>query len=164
MHRADGSGMQDASRLSSGNTSREKCGHRVEFAIHTNVSQGASNVRCSLCSTVTQVPSAASETAQLDCQGCHTRLIYARGASSVQCSVCHAVNIATQGESTKEPADVFCHDLKFHVNQLRFSQSTRFRIVYMRGVRYFADVRVQCSVRKMHRLQLRHFCYPNQKC
>ena len=130
MHRADGSGMQDASRLSSGNTSREKCGHRVEFAIHTNVSQGASNVRCSLCSTVTQVPSAASETAQLDCQGCHTRLIYARGASSVQCSVCHAVNIATQGESTKEPADVFCHDLKSHVNQLRFSQSTRFRTVH----------------------------------
>ena len=58
-------------------------------------SQGASNVRCALCSTVTQVPSSGADTAQLDCAGCRTRLAYARGAASVRCSVCDTVNAAS---------------------------------------------------------------------
>jgi len=56
-----------------------------------------SNVRCALCSTVTQVPSSGADTAQLDCAGCRTRLAYARGAASVRCSVCDTVNAASAG-------------------------------------------------------------------
>jgi LSD1 subclass zinc finger protein len=58
--------------------------------------QGASNVRCALCSTVTQVPAHGTEMAQLVCAGCRTLLMYMRGATSVQCSCCHTVNLAME--------------------------------------------------------------------
>ncbi|XP_073393493.1 protein LSD1 [Physcomitrium patens] len=58
--------------------------------------QGASNVRCALCSSVTQVPSHGTEMAQLVCGGCRTLLMYMRGATSVQCSCCHTVNLAME--------------------------------------------------------------------
>ncbi len=56
--------------------------------------QGASNVRCALCSTVTSVPPHGTEMAQLVCGGCRTLLMYMRGATSVQCSCCHTVTLA----------------------------------------------------------------------
>lgn len=58
--------------------------------------QGASNVRCALCNTITAVAPVGTDMAQLDCRSCRTRLMYARGASSVQCSVCNNINIAVQ--------------------------------------------------------------------
>ncbi len=59
--------------------------------------QGASNVRCALCSSVTSVPPhGAAEMAQLVCAGCRTLLMYMRGATSVQCSCCHTVNLAME--------------------------------------------------------------------
>ena len=58
--------------------------------------QGASNVRCALCSSVTQVPAHGAEMAQLVCGGCRTLLMYMRGATSVQCSCCHTVNLAME--------------------------------------------------------------------
>ena len=59
--------------------------------------QGASNVRCALCSSVTQVPPQGTEMSQLICGGCRTLLMYMRGATSVQCSCCHTVNLAMEG-------------------------------------------------------------------
>lgn len=56
--------------------------------------RGATNVCCSLCSTVTPVPPPGMEMTQLICGGCRTLLMYARGATSVRCSCCHTVNIA----------------------------------------------------------------------
>lgn len=58
--------------------------------------QGAANVRCALCSTVTAVPPPGTEMAQLICGGCHTLLMYVRGATSVHCSCCHTVNLAME--------------------------------------------------------------------
>lgn len=58
--------------------------------------QGAANVRCALCSTVTAVPSSGTEMAQLICGGCRTLLMYVRGATSVHCSCCHTVNLAME--------------------------------------------------------------------
>jgi LSD1 subclass zinc finger protein len=43
--------------------------------------QGASNVRCALCNTITPVPPAGTDMAQLDCGGCRTRLMYVRGGA-----------------------------------------------------------------------------------
>ncbi|KAJ7551099.1 hypothetical protein O6H91_07G133700 [Diphasiastrum complanatum] len=56
--------------------------------------QGATNVRCALCSYVTTIPPHGSDMARLVCGGCHTLLMYLRGATSVQCSCCHTVNYA----------------------------------------------------------------------
>ncbi len=58
--------------------------------------QGASNVRCALCSSVTSVPTTTEMMAQLICGGCRTLLMYMRGATSVQCSCCHTVNLAME--------------------------------------------------------------------
>lgn len=58
--------------------------------------QGAANVRCALCSTVTAVPPPGTEMAQLICGGCRTLLMYVRGATSVHCSCCHTVNLAME--------------------------------------------------------------------
>lgn len=56
--------------------------------------QGAANVRCAVCSTVTAVPPPGTEMAQLICGGCRTLLMHVRGATSVRCSCCHTVNLA----------------------------------------------------------------------
>eukprot|EP00898_Chlorokybus_atmophyticus_P001227 jgi/Chlat1/2104/Chrsp17S02697 len=56
--------------------------------------QGASNVRCALCNSITAVPPSGTDMAQLVCGGCRTLLMYMRGATSVQCSCCNTVNIA----------------------------------------------------------------------
>ncbi|EFJ35757.1 hypothetical protein SELMODRAFT_270395 [Selaginella moellendorffii] len=58
--------------------------------------QGATNVRCALCSSVTPVPPPGTEMAQLVCGGCRTLLMYVRGATSVQCSCCHTINLAME--------------------------------------------------------------------
>ena len=65
--------------------------------LRTNIAQGASNVRCSLCATVTAVPDGgqtSSRTSQLDCAGCRVRLAYESGATSVRCALCATVNVA----------------------------------------------------------------------
>eukprot|EP01023_Acetabularia_acetabulum_P028228 TRINITY_DN26685_c0_g1_i1.p3 TRINITY_DN26685_c0_g1~~TRINITY_DN26685_c0_g1_i1.p3 ORF type:complete len:175 (-),score=15.88 TRINITY_DN26685_c0_g1_i1:133-657(-) len=51
--------------------------------------QGASNVRCSQCGTITQ---ATSPMAELTCANCNIRLMYPRSAESVQCAMCRYVN------------------------------------------------------------------------
>uniref|UniRef100_A0A0C9RP33 TSA: Wollemia nobilis Ref_Wollemi_Transcript_6820_1247 transcribed RNA sequence n=1 Tax=Wollemia nobilis TaxID=56998 RepID=A0A0C9RP33_9CONI len=58
--------------------------------------QGATNVCCAVCNTVTAVPPPGTEMAQLICGGCRTLLMYVRGATSVQCSCCHTVNLAME--------------------------------------------------------------------
>ncbi|XP_075481924.1 protein LOL2-like isoform X3 [Primulina tabacum] len=58
--------------------------------------RGATNVRCSICNTVTPVlPTARAgmDIAQLICGGCRTLLMHAQGATSVRCSCCHTVNL-----------------------------------------------------------------------
>ncbi|MCO5587711.1 hypothetical protein L7F22_041662 [Adiantum nelumboides] len=67
--------------------------------------QGAANVRCALCSTVTAVPPPGTEMAQLICGGCRTLLMYIRGATSVHCSCCHTVNLAMEAN---QAAHVTC--------------------------------------------------------
>eukprot|EP00249_Psilotum_nudum_P008906 c21586_g1_i1 orf=313-894(+) len=58
--------------------------------------QGASNVRCALCSFITGVSPHGADVAQLICGGCRTLLMYTRGATSVQCSCCNTVNLAME--------------------------------------------------------------------
>jgi len=58
--------------------------------------QGAPNVCCAVCNTVTPVPPPGTEMAQLICGRCRTLLMYVRGATSVQCSCCNTVNLAME--------------------------------------------------------------------
>ncbi|XP_075481923.1 protein LSD1-like isoform X2 [Primulina tabacum] len=55
--------------------------------------RGATNVRCSICNTVTPVLPTGMDIAQLICGGCRTLLMHAQGATSVRCSCCHTVNL-----------------------------------------------------------------------
>ena len=55
--------------------------------------RGATNVCCAICSTITSVPPAGMEMAQLICGGCRTLLMHTRGASSVRCSCCNTINL-----------------------------------------------------------------------
>lgn len=62
--------------------------------------QGATNVRCAICNTMTPTPPAGidmarqMEMAQIICYGCRTLLMYTSGATSVRCSCCGTINIA----------------------------------------------------------------------
>nr|GMD74781.1 protein LOL1 [Ipomoea batatas] len=67
---------------------------------------GATSVCCAVCSAVTAVPPPGTEMAQLICGGCHTLLMYIRGATSVQCSCCHTINLALEGFTKHERAEV----------------------------------------------------------
>eukprot|EP01024_Parvocaulis_polyphysoides_P014566 TRINITY_DN16065_c0_g1_i1.p2 TRINITY_DN16065_c0_g1~~TRINITY_DN16065_c0_g1_i1.p2 ORF type:complete len:175 (-),score=7.16 TRINITY_DN16065_c0_g1_i1:241-765(-) len=73
--------------------SNSRYGHIVCRGCHVTLMypQGASNVRCSQCGTITQ---SGLPMAELECANCHIRLVYPRSAASVQCAVCRYVNSA----------------------------------------------------------------------
>lgn len=52
--------------------------------------RGASQVQCSLCSTLNDA-SQANQLGHVVCQGCHVTLMYAYGAQSVRCALCNHV-------------------------------------------------------------------------
>ena len=75
--------------------------------------QGAQNVRCARCSTITSVapPPPAADRAQLCCSNaqCRVVLMYPRGAGQVQCSVCGNLNDATQANQLGHVVCGGCH-------------------------------------------------------
>lgn len=64
---------------------------------HTLLSypRGASQVQCSVCSTVSSA-TAANQVGHLVCTGCQVTLMYAHGAQSVRCAVCNCITQVSQ--------------------------------------------------------------------
>ena len=70
----------------------------------TLTTQGARNVRCSVCGYINNVSmlwrgltpaqefARSRNLAQITCTGCRTTLLYPQGASAVQCAVCRTLN------------------------------------------------------------------------
>lgn len=71
-----------------GPTSHVTCGGCQVLLMYP---QGASNVRCSRCGTITAAATAGPNTAQIVCNNCRMLLSYPRGAPSVQCALCQHI-------------------------------------------------------------------------